>query len=267
MLDAGTKIVAGVTPGKKGMQVHGVPVYNTVCEAVKNHGAEASVIFVPPAFAKDATFEALESGLRLVVLLADGLPVQDALEIRSYARQKGAVVIGPNTPGMATIGQAMLGFIPVWLSYVYQPGNVGVVARSGSLTNEICSHIVAAGLGQSTFVGLGGDPAPCTRLIEIMDMFQKDLETEALVIIGEVGGSMEEEAAEMILAGRFTKPVVCFIAGRSAPPGKKMGHAGAIISMGKGTVQGKEEALRRAGAMIATRPAEVGVLLQQALGK
>jgi succinyl-CoA synthetase alpha subunit len=265
MLDAGTKIVAGVTPGKGGNQVHGVPVYNTVAEAVKKHGAEASVVFVPPAFAKDAVFEALEAGIKLVVLLADGVPLHDAMEIRALSRQIGATVLGPNTPGMASIGQAMLGFIPVWLADVYRVGPVGVVARSGSLTNEVCSHIVAAGLGQSTFVGLGGDPVPGTRLTEVMALFEEDPATEALVVIGEVGGTMEEEAAEMIERREFTKPVVCFIAGRSAPPGKKMGHAGAIITMGKGSVKGKEEALKRAGALVATRPAEVGRLLREAL--
>ncbi|PRR72501.1 succinate--CoA ligase subunit alpha [Neomoorella humiferrea] len=265
MLAAGTNIVGGVTPGKGGAVVHGVPVYNTVREVVDKHGAEASVIFVPPPFAKDATFEALEAGLKLVVLLVDGLPVQDAMEVRTYAKETGAYVIGPNNPGMATIGEAMLGFIPVWLSYVYQPGNIGVVARSGSLINEVCSHIVAAGLGISTCIGLGGDPVPGTTLTEVLDLFQKDEHTKGIVIIGEVGGSMEEDAAEFMKAGGFTKPAVAFIAGRSAPPGKKMGHAGAIMTLGRGSVQSKESALSSAGVKIAQRPSEVGRLLLEAM--
>ncbi|MDK2895257.1 MAG: succinyl-CoA synthetase alpha subunit [Moorella sp. (in: firmicutes)] len=267
MLAAGTNIVGGVTPGKGGAVVHGVPVYNTVREVVDKHGAEASVIFVPPPFAKDATFEALEAGLKLVVLLVDGLPVQDAMEVRTYAKETGAYVIGPNNPGMATIGEAMLGFIPVWLSYVYQPGNIGVVARSGSLINEVCSHIVAAGLGISTCIGLGGDPVPGTTLTEVLDLFQKDEHTKGIVIIGEVGGSMEEDAAEFMKAGGFTKPAVAFIAGRSAPPGKKMGHAGAIMTLGRGSVQSKESALSAAGVKIAQRPSEVGRLLLEALAE
>lgn len=266
MLNTGTRIVAGVTPGKEGNTVHGVPVYNSVFDAVKEHGAEASVVFVPPALTKDAAFEAIEAGLRLIVLLADGVPVQDALEIRTFARENKAVVLGPNTAGMATPGEAMLGFIPVWLDYVYRPGNIGIVTRSGSLTNEVASHVVAGGFGVTSSVGLGGDPVPCTRLVEVMELFEKDEATRALVIVGEVGGSMEEEAAEMIMNGGFTKPVVAYMAGRSAPPGKKMGHAGAIITMGRGTVQGKEKMFKEAGAEVATRPSEVGVLLRKMLG-
>lgn len=263
MLEAGTRIVGGVTPGKGGAAVHGVPVYNTVQEVVKEYGAEASVIFVPPPFAKDATFEALEAGLKLVVLLVDGLPVQDALEVRTYARERGAYVIGPNNPGMATIGEAMLGFIPVWLADVYQPGNIGVIARSGSLINEVCSHIVAAGLGITTCIGLGGDPVPGTTLTEVLTLFQQDEHTQGVVIIGEVGGSMEEDAADFMKAGGFTKPAVAFIAGRSAPPGKKMGHAGAIMTLGRGSVQSKESALQSAGVKVARRPLEVGQLLRE----
>jgi succinyl-CoA synthetase alpha subunit len=265
MLEAGTKIVAGVTPGREGQAVHGVPVYNTVSAAVKEHGAEASVVFVPPALTKDAAFEALEAGIRLLVLLADGVPVQDSMEIRSYAKELEAVAIGPNTAGMATVGQGMLGFVPVWLDYVYRPGNIGIVTRSGSLTNEVASHIVAAGYGMTSSVGLGGDPVPCARAVEIMELFERDPETKALVIVGEVGGTMEEEAAELIKSGGFTKPVVAYMAGRTAPPGKKMGHAGAIISMGKGSVQGKEKALLEAGALVATKPSEVGELLKKVM--
>ncbi|MBS3975408.1 MAG: succinate--CoA ligase subunit alpha [Syntrophomonadaceae bacterium] len=265
MLEAGTKIVAGVTPGREGQTVHGVPVYNTVSAAVKEYGAEASVVFVPPALTKDAAFEALEAGIRLLVLLADGVPVQDSMEIRSYAKELEAVAIGPNTAGMATVGQGMLGFVPVWLDYVYRPGNIGIVTRSGSLTNEVASHIIAAGYGMSSSVGLGGDPVPCTRTVEIMELFEQDTKTKALVIVGEVGGTMEEEAAELIKSGGFTKPVVAYMAGRTAPPGKKMGHAGAIISMGKGSVQGKEKALLEAGALVATKPSEVGELLKKVM--
>jgi succinyl-CoA synthetase alpha subunit len=166
---------------------------------------------------------------------------------------------------MATVGQGMLGFVPVWLDYVYRPGNIGIVTRSGSLTNEVASHIIAAGYGMSSSVGLGGDPVPCTRTVEIMELFEQDTKTKALVIVGEVGGTMEEEAAELIKSGGFTKPVVAYMAGRTAPPGKKMGHAGAIISMGKGSVQGKEKALLEAGALVATKPSEVGELLKKVM--
>ena len=263
MLEAKTNVVAGVTPGKEGQVVLGLPVYNTVTATVEKHGAEASVVFVPPKLTKDAAFEALEAGLKLVVLLADGVPVQDCMEIRTFAREKNAVVLGPNTAGMATPGQGMLGFVPVWLEDVYRPGKIGFITKSGSLTNEVASHVVAAGFGISSSVGLGGDPVPCTRTVEILRKFQEDSDTEGVVIVGEIGGSMEEEAAELMQSGGFTKPLVAYIAGCSAPPGKSMGHAGAIVTMGKGSYEGKAKAITEAGGLVAKRPSETGELLKK----
>lgn len=263
MLKAGTKIEAGVTPGKAGERVHGVQVYGSVRQAVKEKGCEASVLFVPPAFCKDAVFEALDAGITKLVLLADGVPIHDMLEMKAFASEKGAMIIGPNTSGVATLGEAMLGFVPLWLKHVYRPGTVGIMTRSGSLTNEIASHIVRAGLGQSTVVGLGGDPVPGTRFVDVMRLFQQDDGTHAVVLVGEPGGTMEEEAAEMIAKGDFTKPVVAFLAGRSAPPEKKMGHAGAIITGAKGTIQGKTEALEAVGVRVGKKPSEVGRLVKE----
>lgn len=266
MLKAGTNITAGVTPGKEGESVHGVPVFGSVRKAVREMGCDTSVVFVPPAFSKDAVFEALDAGIQKVVLLADGVPIQDTLEMKTFAKEVGAMIIGPNTSGVATLGEAMLGFVPFWLEHVYRPGTVGVVTRSGSLTNEVSSHIVRAGLGQSTVVGLGGDPVPGTRFVDILRMFEEDPGTEAVVIVGEPGGTMEEEASELIKQGGFTKPAVAFLAGRTAPPEKKMGHAGAIITGGRGTISGKTEALESAGVKVAIKPSEVGNLLLDALG-
>lgn len=265
MLGAGTRIVAGVTPGKEREQVHGVPVYDTVRRALREHPADASILFVPPAFTRDAAFEAMDAGLKLLILLADGVPVQDSLEIVSVARATGAMVIGPNTPGMATLGQAMLGFVPVWLTQVWRPGPVGLMSRSGTLSNELAAHIARSGYGITTFVGCGGDPVPGTRFTDLLPLFEADPETRAVVMVGEVGGSMEEEVAEYLKTGEVHKPVVAYMAGRTAPPGKRMGHAGAIISMGKGTVAGKEHALREAGAYVAETPADVGSILRELL--
>ncbi|WP_028307732.1 succinate--CoA ligase subunit alpha [Desulfitibacter alkalitolerans] len=263
MLENNTNVVAGVTPGKEGQTALGLPVYNTVSAAAHKHGAEASVVFVPPRLTKDAAFEALDAGLKLVVLLADGVPVQDCMEIRTFAKEKNAVVLGPNTAGMATPGQGMLGFVPVWLEDVYKPGKIGFITKSGSLTNEVASHVVAAGFGISSSVGLGGDPVPCTRTVEVLRMFEADPDTEGVVIVGEIGGSMEEEAAELMQSGGFTKPLVAYIAGCSAPPGKSMGHAGAIVTMGKGTYEGKAKAITEAGGLVAKRPSEAGELLKK----
>ncbi len=264
MIENNTNVVAGVTPGKEGQEVLGVPIYNTVRAAVEKHNAEASAVFVPPKLTKDAAFEAIEAGLRLIVLLADGVPVQDCLEIRTYAKEKGAVVLGPNTAGIATPGEGMMGFIPVWLEDVYRPGKIGFITKSGSLTNEVAFHVVAAGFGISSSVGLGGDPVPCTRTVEVLKMFEKDPNTEGVVIIGEIGGSMEEEAAELMKSGGFSKPLVAYIAGSSAPPGKSMGHAGAIVTMGKGSYEGKAKAITEAGGLVAKRPSEVGDLMKKA---
>ncbi len=263
MLKSGTKIVAGVTPGKEGESVLGVPVYGSVRKAVREKGCEASVVFVPPAFSKDAVFEALDAGIKTFVILAEHVPVHDMLEMKTFASEKGAMILGPNTAGSATIGEAMMGFVPFWLDYVYRPGPIGVVTRSGSLTNEVSSHIVNAGLGQTSVIGIGGDPVPGTRTVDVLRLFEKDDKTTAVVLVGEAGGTMEEETAELIQQGGFTKPLVAFLAGRTAPPEKQMGHAGAIITGGKGSVEGKMRALQEAGAKVVMKPAEVGAILEQ----
>lgn len=263
MLEAGTRIVAGVTPGKAGASIYGVPVYDLVSDAVAEHGVDLAVAFVPARFAKEAAFEALEAGVKKIVVLADGVPVWDAMEIKALAAQEQALVIGPNTPGLATPGEAMIGFIPVWLKDVYLPGKVGVVSRSGTLTNEICSHIVAAGFGISSVVGCGGDPVPAARFVDVMELFAQDPATEAVVLVGELGGTMEEEVGRWIKANGFAKPVAAYIAGYTAPAGKRMGHAGAIISRGQGTVESKVKALQEAGVAVALRPSEIRGLTQE----
>ena len=265
MLEANTQIVAGVTPGKGGETVCGVPVYNSVYDAVKAEGCNASVSYVPQAFTKDAVFESLDAGVKTIVVLAEDVPVHDTLEMITFAREKGAMILGPNCAGSMTIGESMLGFVPFWLDYVYRPGTIGVVTRSGSLTNEVCSHIVRAGMGQTSVVGLGGDSVPATRFVEVLKLFQEDEQTEAVALVGEAGGTMEEEVAEMVDRGDFTKPLVAFLAGRTAPPDKKMGHAGAIVSGGKGTVQGKVEALEAVGVRVARRPADMGDMIISAM--
>ncbi|NQU40906.1 MAG: CoA-binding protein [Lentisphaerae bacterium] len=263
MIDLGTQVVAGVTPGKAGQDVEGVTVYNTVQQAVTATQADASVLFVPPRFAHDAVFEALDAGIRKIVVTAEGMPLHEAMEIRSAARLLGATVMGGNTTGVITPGVAMMGFLPYWIDRVYRPGRVGVMTRSGSLTNEATAMMVKAGYGVSSLLGIGGDAIPLTRFAELLPAFEADPETDAVLIIGELGGSMEEEVAEAIEAGLFTKPLVAFIAGRNAPEGKKMGHAGAIVSGGKGSVAGKAKALRAAGALVADRPSEIGALFDQ----
>jgi succinyl-CoA synthetase alpha subunit len=263
MKDLGTAVVAGVTPGKGGQAVEGVPVFDTVQQAVNATGADASVLFVPPRFARDAIFEGLGAGIRKMVVTADGIPVHDAMEIRAAAVSLGAKVIGGNTTGVITPGVAMMGFLPYWIQRVYKPGRVGVMTRSGSLTNEATAMMVAAGYGVSSLIGVGGDGVPLTRFAEMLPLFQADPATDALLLIGELGGTMEEEVAEAIEAGIFKKPMVAFIAGRNAPEGKKMGHAGAIVSGGKGTVKGKAAALRKAGALVADKPSQIGELFNQ----
>lgn len=258
MLALGTQVVAGVTPGKGGQEVEGVRVYNTVRRAMEATQADASVLFVPPRFAKDAIFEALDSGIMKIVVTAEGIPLHEAMEVRAAARLNGATIIGGNTTGVITPGVAMMGFLPYWIDRVYKPGRVGVMTRSGSLTNEVTAIMVAAGGGVSSLIGIGGDPVPFTRFAEMLPLFEADPDTNAVLIIGELGGTMEEEVAEAIKAGVFTKPLVAFIAGRHAPEGKKMGHAGAIVSGGKGSVAGKARALRTAGALVADKPSQVG---------
>lgn len=267
MRDMGTNVVAGVTPGKGGQKLDEIPIYDHVAEAVAQHGAKASMIFVPPRFTMDAVFESLDAGIKLIMTIADGIPLHEMARIRARAKRMGAMVIGGNTSGTISPGRAMMGCMPYWIERVYKPGTIGVMTRSGSLTNEVTAMIVQAGFGVSTLVGVGGDPVPGTRFAELLPLYEADPETEAVVIIGELGGTMEEEVAELMLEGKFTKPLVAFLGGRTAPAGVRMGHAGAIATGGKGTVQGKIEALEHAGALVADRPSRVGLLLHEALGK
>ena len=263
--EMGTNIVAGVTPGKEGQEVEGIPVYNTVRRAIKNKPVEATVLFVPPKFTKDAVFEALDSGIKKIVVLAEGIPVHDAVRMRKAALLEDALVVGGNTSGVISTGKAMLGFFPYWLERVYRPGRIGVLTRSGSLTNEVTSMIVKAGFGASTLIGVGGDSVPGSRFAEYLPMYERDPDTDAVVIIGELGGTMEEEVAEAMEEKIITKPVVAFLAGRTAPKDKKMGHAGAIITAGKGSVEDKITALTQAGALVAKVPSRIGALLKEVL--
>ena len=262
MLDYGTNIVAGVTPGKGGQSVWGVPVYDTVREALAEHDANASIIFVPARFARDAVIEAIEAGLELVVVITEHIPVRDTMEFLALARREGATIIGPNTPGIITPGECKLGVMP---GHVFRRGRVGMVSRSGTLTYEIAAQLTRAGLGQSTCLGIGGDPVVGLTFTEVLDMFERDGETEAVVLIGEIGGNLEELAAQYIAETGYPKPVVAFIAGRTAPPGKRMGHAGAIIMGRAGTAQSKIEALERAGVRVAKTPMEVAELVAEEL--
>jgi succinyl-CoA synthetase alpha subunit len=265
MIDYGTNVVAGVTPGKEGQLAAGVPVYHTVQRAIRDIEIDASLLFVPPRFAKDALMEALDAGIKKVVILCDGIPLHDAIQMRKAARAAEALVIGGNTSGIISMDHAMMGFFPYWLDRVYKPGRIGVMTRSGSLTNEITAEIVRAGFGVSSLIGIGGDPVPMTRFAEVLPLFQEDPQTDAVVLIGELGGTMEEEVAEAIKERKFTKPLVAFLGGRTAPKGKRMGHAGAIITAGKGTVKDKIAALQDAGACVAERPRIVGNLLKSLL--
>lgn len=263
----GTQVVAGVTPGKEGQDVEGIPIFHTVRRAVDQHEAEASMLFVPPRFTKDAVFEALDAGIKKVVVLGDGIPLHEQIQIRQAAKSCDAMVVGGNTSGVISPGEAMMGAFPYWIERVYKKGSIGVMTRSGSLTNEVTAMVVKAGFGVTTLIGVGGDPVPGTRFAEMLPLYEKDDNTEAVVIIGELGGTMEEEVAEAMQDGTFTKPVVAFIGGRTAPKGKRMGHAGAIITGGKGSVEDKVEALTRAGGLVAKKPSLVGTLLKEALKK
>lgn len=263
MIELGTQVVCGVTPGKEGQTVEGKPVYHSVKKAVANHDIDASMLFVPPRFTKDAVLEALEAGIKKIVTIGDGIPLHDMVIIRQAAREHNAMVVGGNTSGVISPELAMMGSFPHWIKRVYKKGNIGVMTRSGSLTNEVTAMVVEAGYGVSTLIGVGGDPVPGTRFAEFLDLYEQDSETEAVVIIGELGGTMEEEVAEAISDKRFTKPLVAFLGGRTAPKGQKMGHAGAIISGGKGSVEDKIEALTKVGALVAERPRLVGKLLEE----
>jgi succinyl-CoA synthetase alpha subunit len=259
MLDYGTKIVAGVTPGKGGETVFGVPVYDSVQEALKEHEADASVIYVPSRFMKDAAFEAIEAGIKFMVIITDWVPVHDALEIKALANSLGTRYLGPNSPGITIPGETKLGMIHSVL-----PGNIGIVSRSGTLTAEISNLLTNAGFGQSVALGVGGDPIVGLRFKDVLELFEKDDRTQAVVIIGEIGGTMEEEAAEYIKE-HVSKPVVAFIAGQAAPPEKKMGHAGAIIRGERGTAASKINALKQAGVRIAKTPWELPSILKECL--
>jgi succinyl-CoA synthetase alpha subunit len=253
MLDYGTKLVAGVTPGRGGEKAHGLPVYDTMAEAVRETGAETSVIFVPPYLALDAGIEALNAGIKLLVVITEGIPPQDTAKLVHYVNEKNAYLIGPNCPGIITPGECLIGILP---GSIFKSGPVAMISKSGTLTYEIALALSDAGLGQSTCVGIGGDPIKGLDYQTLLTLFDKDPGTQAIVLIGEIGGNAEEEAAEFIKAN-IKKPVVAFIAGQTAPPGKRMGHAGAIVSGGKGTAQSKIEALAAANVQVASTPAEV----------
>jgi succinyl-CoA synthetase alpha subunit len=257
MMEFGTKIVAGVTPGKGGMEVHGVPVYNSVEEAMERE-PNASIVFVPAPFAKDAVIEALDAGIKLVVVITENIPFHDAMQFVHYAKYRGARIIGPNCPGIASPGKTKIGILP---NVIFKEGSIGVASRSGTLTYEIVNALSEAGFGQSTCVGLGGDPIIGSTFIDALKAFEKDPQTEAIVLVGEIGGTAEEEAAEYI-AANVTKPVYAYIAGRTAPPGKRMGHAGAIISGGKGTAESKIKAFEEAGVKVARFPHEIAELIK-----
>jgi len=262
MLDYGTKTVAGVTPGKGGQDVDGIPVFDTVAEGVAKTGANASIIFVPPAFAADAILEAAEAGIELVVCLTEGIPANDMITVRRYLDGRGTKLVGPNTPGLISPGQCKLG---VMAGYIHKPGPIGIVSRSGTLTYEVVHQLSELGIGQSTCVGIGGDPIIGLSFAELIPMFEADPATKGIVLIGEIGGSAEEEAAALI-AEKVSKPVVAFIAGQTAPPGRRMGHAGAIITGGTGTAAAKMAVLRDAGVRVTESPAEIGAAMAALLG-
>lgn len=263
MLRYGTKVVAGTSPGKRGQTVHGVPVYETVAEAAKEQGANTSIVFVPAKFAPPAVLEAIEAGMETVVVITELIPQKDAIDFINKAEKKGVVIVGPNTPGaIAPLIRAKVGIMP---DHVFRPGNIGIISRSGTLTYEIAHHLSNARLGQSLCVGIGGDPIVGLDFITVLDMFEADPDTKGVVLIGEVGGVAEEMAARHIAQSQYPKPVVAYIAGRSVPPGKRMGHAGAIIMGGEGTAKSKIEALNKAGVPVAERPSEIAALMKPRL--
>ncbi len=261
MIEYGTQVVGGVTPGKGGQAFEGVPVFNTVADAVEQTGANASVIFVPPPFAGDAIMEAADAGLPLVVCITEGIPVDDMIKAYHYVQARSTRLIGPNCPGIISPGKCKIGIMP---GFIHQPGRVGIISRSGTLTYEAVGQLTGRGLGQSTAIGIGGDPVIGTRFVDALALFKDDADTDAVVMIGEIGGTAEEEAAEYIKQ-HYAKPVVGFIAGRTAPPGRRMGHAGAIIAGGKGTAEDKMAAMKDAGIHVCESPAEIGETVERAL--
>lgn len=260
MKEYGTNIVAGVTPGKGGIEVEGIPVFNIVARAVEKTEANVSCIFVPARFASSAVFEAVDAGIELVVVITEGIPVKDMVSIMRFIEDRGSRFIGPNCPGIISPGECKVGILP---TTVFKKGNVGVVSRSGTLTYEIVEIITKAGFGQSTALGIGGDPVIGTRFVDMLKLFKDDPETKAVVLIGEIGGSDEEIAARYIKESNYPLPVFSFIAGRTAPPGKRMGHAGAIISGGSGTALEKIKALKDAGVRVAEIPSDIGRFLKE----
>jgi succinyl-CoA synthetase alpha subunit len=259
----GSRVVAGVTPGKGGQDLDGIPVYNTVAQAAAREGADASLIFVPPAFSGDAVLEAVEAGVKLVVCITEGIPTLDMVKVKEAIRHSDVRLIGPNCPGVITPGQCKMGIMP---GFIHMPGPVGVISRSGTLTYEAVAQLTELGIGQSTCIGIGGDPVIGSTFVDLLGLFAEDRETEAIVMIGEIGGSAEEEAASFIRE-KVDKPVISFIAGQTAPKGKRMGHAGAIIAGGKGTASDKIKALENAGVVISKSPAEIGLKVAEALGR
>ena len=262
MIEYGTQVVGGATPGKGGQDFEGVPVFNTVAEGVEATGANVSIIFVPPPFAADAIIEAADAGLELIVCITEGIPEADMVKAYHYIQSRDTRLIGPNCPGIITPGQCKIGIMP---GFIHQPGRVGIISRSGTLTYETVGQLSDRGLGQSTAIGIGGDPIIGTRFVDALALFKDDPETDAVVMIGEIGGTAEEEAAAYVKE-HYDKPVIGFIAGRTAPPGRRMGHAGAIISGGKGTALDKMAAMKDAGIHVCESPAEIGEIVEKALG-
>ena len=262
MLEYGTKVVGGVTPGKGGQSLLDVPVFNTVREAREKTDANASVIFVPPKFAADSIIEAAEAGIKLVVCITEGIPVLDMLRVRDFLKGTDTVLIGPNCPGLTSVEQCKIGIMP---GYIHKKGHIGVVSKSGTLTYESAAQLTALGIGQSTCLGIGGDPVKCFAFEDALKLFEADEDTYGVLLVGEIGGDEEEKAAEMIKTGCFSKPVAAFISGSSAPAGKRMGHAGAIISGNTGTAAGKKQALKEAGVVVADTPDKIGEAMKQAL--
>ena len=262
MLEYGTKVVGGVTPGKGGQEVHGLPVFDSVAEGVEKTGADCSVIFVPARFATAALREAADGGIGLVICITEGIPVLEMLGNYHYIRKKGIRLIGPNCPGLISPGKSKVGIMP---GHIHKPGGIGVISRSGTLTYEVVYNLTMKDLGQSTCIGIGGDPVIGSGYIDLLEIFEKDPDTSGVVIIGEIGGEDEEQAAEYIKSS-ISKPVVAFISGRTAPPGKRMGHAGAIISGGRGTAEAKVKAFEQAGVPVADRPDKIPELMKEKLG-
>jgi succinyl-CoA synthetase alpha subunit len=261
MLEYGTNVVAGVTPGKGGQTHLNIPVFNTVSEATADTGANTSAIFVPPSFAADAIMESADAGVDLVICISEGIPTFDMIKVKRFIKEKGCLLVGPNTPGVISPGKCKIGIMP---GHIHTQGSIGIISRSGTLTYEAVQQVSLLGYGQSTAIGIGGDPIVGLKYIDLLEMFKIDSETEAVILIGEIGGTAEEDAAAYIQK-EFTKPVVSFIAGQTAPPGRRMGHAGAIIAGGKGTAKEKMEALEAAGVHVAKSPADIGSKIREAL--